>query len=178
MKTKNELKRFEDELYKNAISLKKFLVLYCGISGDDLLDIQISHKDIRQMFPELKRMWKDDLISDKALLYTGDVVAVIDSYGDIAPYICPNLEDKFSCIGIEKDDIKIEKSIRDIIEDEDLKTYELEELCSKYKETRRFREYKITSRILKRKIGEKKAKSKKYKKEKKFLIERDNEYEY
>ena len=56
MKTKRELKNFENELCQNAISLKKFLSIYCGISVDNLIDVKLAHKDIKKIFPRLTKL--------------------------------------------------------------------------------------------------------------------------
>ena len=42
---KNQLKKLRKEMDYNSITLKKFLVLYCGITSDSLGEKKISHEE-------------------------------------------------------------------------------------------------------------------------------------
>jgi hypothetical protein len=49
---KKILKDLEKEY---SISLKSFLMIFCGICNETLLQGKISHDDVKHLFPELKK---------------------------------------------------------------------------------------------------------------------------
>lgn len=145
-----ELRSLMKELEGNSISVQKFLSIYCGISAENILNVKISHADLKILMPQLKRVGFDSLLKDKTDLYVGNIIAVRDSYGNIAPYKSPEMELNYEsydvCVESNKD-----KEIKKIIVNEDLNTYELSQLCKKFKISGRMREFRIAYSILKTK---------------------------
>lgn len=166
MNNKNKMNKLIKELYDNGISLRKFLLYYCGLSIENYKNIKLSHSDIKVLMPYLKKVSYEYLLSNKSELYNGNIVAVIDSYNNIAPYITPKMVKENDLVNI---DVKREKNkniIKNAILNENLNTYELSELCKAYKKVGRFKEYRIAHNLLKSK---KDLKVKKYKKQKELL---------
>lgn len=166
-------KYLEEELKNNCISLRKFLMIYCGVDDEILCDLTMSHKDIKKLIPDLKRISFEKLYSDMRSLYVGDVIVVKDSYGNIAPYVCPKLEE----ILVPKimDYKNDEEEIENLILNSDLKSYELSIICKKLKAYKKFKEYRIANNLLKSKID---IKGRQYKKEKYNLRKKEKENEY
>lgn len=166
-KKKQRIKKVKKELENNCIDLKSFLMCYCGIYNESIKKEKISHKDMKILFPNLVRISFESLLEDKKNLYTGIIIAVKDSYGNVAPYINPDLQEidyVTEVTDCEQDTIT--KEVEEIILNEDLSTYELSVLCKRFKDTNRTREFRIAYRLLKSK---KDCKIKKYKKEKTSL---------
>ena len=92
MRQKNEIRKLRKELNENAIDIKKFLIKY-DLFEDVVLDLKISHKDLKLLIPDLRTVSYERIIKDKKILYTGDVVCVRDSFGVVIPYISPSLTD-------------------------------------------------------------------------------------
>ena len=67
--------------------------MYCNIDINSLDGVELSHKDIKFLMPDLKRISFEDLASDMRKLYIGKVIAVEDSFGNVAPYICPKIKE-------------------------------------------------------------------------------------
>ena len=157
--------RLMDELRKKSMSIKKFLYYYCGISGESLKNINLSHSDIKLLMPDLKRVSYEYVLNNMSELYVGNIICVIDSYNNIAPYITPVLCETECFINVEKNTNDNDKKITNIILSEDLTIYELSILCKQYKRLGRMKEYRIAHDILK----SKKSPVKQYKKEKELL---------
>ena len=168
----------ENKYCNKTISLKKFLVNYCRISEESLKRAKFSHKDIKELIPSLKRVSFNWLMDNKPLLNNGSVILVTDFYGNVVPYVRPILKECLIPISVDIKKSEFETIFEDIILDENLETYELELLCNKYKACRRFKEYKVLNRLLKRKLSVKTKKVKQYKIEKYNLRVKENENEY
>jgi len=167
----SESRKIEKELRNISMSLNKFLTLYCGIPNDKLINIKMSHRDIKSSFPNLKRISFESAYKDKKLLAIGRVVIVTDSYGNIGPYLIP---DMFSVSqDFELKQSKREENLENVILSEGLSKYELVLLCRYYKKHNRQEEYWIATRLLKKKKDFYKVK--KYKKEKFDLIMKGRE---
>ncbi len=150
MSSKNN--EFEKELRNFCISFKKFLISYYGVCYEEICNKKMSHKDIKILIPDLRRISFDALIVDKKSLYTGDVVMVRDSYGNIAPYITPEVQTTFvqqvyDCEQSITD--KKDEKLKQIIISENLSKYELVVLCRYFKKNGRIAEYRIANRLLK-----------------------------
>jgi len=100
---KEDLINLKKDLEKNCISLTKFLINYCGIYSDDMHNIEISHSDIKELMPQLKRVSFESLLKNKNGFYTGNIIPVKDCCGNVVPYINPMLKvDELSQINCEK----------------------------------------------------------------------------
>jgi hypothetical protein len=167
MKQKEQLKALKKEMQDISISLKKFLILYYG------LDIEyvdkLSHRDIKELIPDSKRISYEELLNRKKDLYTGNVVAVRDCFGDVVPYIKPNIEITHEPILIGNCKRKKEENLEIHI---NLSTYELSILCKKFKLSKQFGEYRKAYRALKSK---KEVKTKKFIKERYSLMVKEND---
>jgi len=135
----------------NSISLRKFLMFYYGISDSNIFSHNLTHKDIKVLFPDLKRVNFDYVLDNIKEIYTGSIIMVKDSIGNSVPYINPKLD---ICI---EDDIDIEiteedknDTFEEIIDLENLNLYELLELAKKYKMNNRINEYRKVCRIIKK----------------------------
>lgn len=135
----------------NCISLRKFLMFYYGISDSNILSHNLTHKDIKVLFPDLKRVSFEYVLDNIKEVYIGTIIMVKDSIGNAVPYINPKLD-----ICIEYDiDIEIPEEDKDntfeqIIDLENLNLYELIELAKKYKSNNRIKEYRKVCRIIKK----------------------------
>ena len=135
----------------NSISLRKFLMFYYGINDSNILSHNLTHKDIKTLFPNLKRFSFDYVLDNIKEIYTGSIIMVKDSMGNAVPYINPKLD-----ICIEEDiDIEIteednDNTLEEIIDLENLSLYELAELAKKYKTDNRINEYRKVCRIIKK----------------------------
>lgn len=146
----------------DSISISKFLRIYYGITDEVLLTGDISHKAIKQLIPDLKRLPFDYAYKNEDLIASGDIVLVNDSNGNIIPYKTPDaLEDIDDIEDCLEATTKEEKAIKVTIEIEGLNLYQLSELCKNFKKNHRIKEYRFTYRILKAKKI-KNAKTKKY----------------
>ena len=162
---KEELKKLKKELESRCISLTKFLINYCGIYTDNIHNINISHYDVKELMPNLKRISFENLLKYKNGLYTGEFIPVKDYHGNIVPYINPMLDIDIS---YEIDcEIEKEKEIQPTPLTDDLRAYELAKLCKLFKEHNKKREYRAAQKLLKQK---KDSDSKQYKKKKNNLI--------
>ena len=144
---KKVLKDLEKEY---SISLKSFLMIFCGICNETLLQGKISHDDVKHLFPELKKSTFEYLSKNINEIYTGNIILVKDSYGFIAPYQKPLIEEYIEIPDIEIIDDKKEKAIEEIVNLENLSLYELSELGKKYKEENRLTEYRKVCRLIKK----------------------------
>ena len=169
MKQKYESKSLNQILEDNSISLKKFLVLYCGINPESLNDIRFSHNDIKVIMPHIRRTSFKYLMQNINELYIGKIISVKDSYGLVLPYICPRINE------ISNPDITCNEEKEEIELSNDLKLYELRLLKKKLKEYKRYKEYRNATKLIRSKID---YKAKQYKKEKCRLKEREKENEY
>ena len=135
----------------NSISLRKFLMFYYGICDSNILSHNLTHKDIKILFPDLKRVSFDYVLENIKEIYVGSIIMVKDSIGNAVPYINPKLD---ICI---EDDIDIEiteededNTFEEVIDLENLHLYELVELAKKYKTDNRINEYRKVCRMIKK----------------------------
>lgn len=162
----DELIKLKKELEKKCISLTKFLINYCGIYNEEIYNIKISHQDIKELMPELKRVSFESLIGNKSSFYTGSIIPVKDCYGNVVPYVNPMLEiEVIKEIDCEPIDDNFDLDNLDI--DGELSKYDLVKLCRVLKEHNKYREYREAHKLLK---NTKEEKVKKYKKRKTDLI--------
>jgi len=144
---KKELRELEKQY---AISLKSFLVVFCGIYNETLLTQKVSHDDIRHLFPELKKVGFDYISKNLNEIYVGNIILVRDSFGFIAPYKKPLIEEYIEMPNIEIIETKREKIIEEVVNLENLSLYELSELGKKYKDENRLTEYRKVCRLIKK----------------------------
>lgn len=135
----------------NSISLRKFLMFYYGICDSNILSHNLTHKDIKVLFPDLKRVSFDYVLDNIKEIYTGSIIMVKDSIGNAVPYINPKLD---ICIEEDIDIETIEETKNDSFEEivnlENLNLYELVELAKKYKIDNRINDYRKVCRIIKK----------------------------
>ena len=89
---------------KNEMSLAKFLTRYEFITGSDLKNI--THEDVKILFPELKRSSFEYVDKHKNELYSGDLVLVNDGH-KVIPYYVPkdkDLDGEYTEVIIEKEE--------------------------------------------------------------------------
>lgn len=165
---KKELKNVITELLNKNLYMKitKFLTVYCGVNERVINNKIVSHKDISFLLPNLKRISYDDALNNIEAFYRGELIIVIDSYGNIAPYVTPIIDNKnisdseqedeeYSEIDIE---IYVENedcdTVKDAISDENLSRYELAILCKYYRKNQQYSKYRATRELLKSKKDE------------------------
>lgn len=173
-KNKNMLNDLKSE---QSVTLKTFLISYCGIYNETLFKSKLCHEDIKFLLPDLKRVSYDYVMKNIEQVYTGKIILVKDSYNHLAPYINPKLEE---CYDIEIDDCAEEFSNNDsnfdkVIDVENLNLYELNELRKKYKSDKRFNEYRRVCKIIKTRKASKEIYNNK---KQKILKRRDNDDKY
>ena len=142
-------KILKDLKSNNFISLRKFLVFYCGVCDRNILSHNLTHKDIKVLFPDLKRVSFEYVIDNIKEIYIGSIIMVKDSIGNAVPYINPKLD---ICIEADIDIIEDDKdnTFEEIIDLENLSLYELAELAKRYKTDNRINEYRKVCRIIKK----------------------------
>ena len=143
---------------KDSIGIKKFLKIYFGIIDEVLLNSKITHKDLRILIPELKRLPYKYTFKNNEKILSGEIVLVCDDKGTIIPYLSPipefDINENYD-FHTKKDN---EELFEEVINCEDFNTYQLSELCKKYKKDHRIREYRATYRVLKQKKQQKSKK--------------------
>ncbi len=153
MKRKLKLKKIKKELEKlkenDGISINKFLIRFYGIKIGKL---KISHDDICILLPNLEKINLDIILKNKNLIYTGKVVLIIDSYGNVQSYITPEINDYTENIINTEEDKKLK--FKGSVLDENLSRYELGILCEYYKKTKDCAKYRVVRELLKSKKDE------------------------
>ena len=148
-----------------AISIKKFLRLYMGVNDSRIMDARISHKDLRYLTPNLKRLPYKYVASDMKMVLSGNIIIIIDDYGNYIPYISPEAQFNIATSLSYRESKQNEKiSKKDILMEEELEKLrpeQLSEICKEYKRTNRGKDYNIAYRVLRRKKQEER-KSDKY----------------
>ena len=125
-------------------------MFYCGICDSNIFSNNLTHKDVKVLFPDLKRVSFDYVLNNIKEIYIGSIIMVKDYIGNSVPYINPKLD---ICI---EDDINIEifeedsDAFEEVIELENLNLYELVEIAKKYKTDNRINEYRKVCRIIKK----------------------------
>ena len=82
-KGKSTLKKLQKN---NSTTLKLFLIAYCGIQDSKLLSNKLTHKDIKHLFPNLKRVSFDYVLDNIDDVYIGNIILVEDSFDNVVPY--------------------------------------------------------------------------------------------
>lgn len=85
MKKKNKFNKYHDLI----ISASKYMSNYYNIKDKNLN--KLSHKDLKEIFPELISVNFGDITEEK--VFTGEILLVIDSENIILGYINPYLKD-------------------------------------------------------------------------------------
>ena len=166
MKQNEQIKRLKREMKDNSISIRKFLILYFGV--DVKCADELSHRDVKELIPQTRRISYENLLDNKRKMYTGEIISVKDCFGEVIPYIKPNLEPIYSSVIVN-----CKKKCKDNLKFNDgLNTYELSILCKKYKLLKRFKDYRKAYKLLKSKKEKPRVQ-----KIKKYILE-DDEYEY
>lgn len=146
-KNNNQLKNLRKEMDYNSITLKKFLILYCGIKSESLGERKISHEEIKILFPYIKRTSFDVISKNKKCLYSGEIIVVTDSYGKMIPYVKPIIKEENTLeFNVDVYTQRIEESVIK----ENLSPYELKMLSKRFKQLGRFKEYRIIRNLLKK----------------------------
>lgn len=175
MTQKKEIRKYEKELRETSITLTKFLISYCGISNERLKDTRISHKDVKQLMPSLKRVSFEWLMDNRILVDMGNIIPVVDFTGSIVPYIRPSMKKEYLINPVNNSESKFQTAIEDLVLNDNLEPYQISLLCNKYKVARRFREYRILNRLLKNKLRQQRMSVKKYKVKKYELMVKESE---
>lgn len=172
MKRKLKLKKIKKELEKlkenNSMSISKFLIRFFGIP---IYKLKVSHDDISILMPNLGKINLDIILKNKDLIYNGEALLVIDSYGNVQCYITPEIKEYEENIISTKRKDKNSK-FKDVVLSENLSRYNLSILCKYYKEKDPAK-YRIVQDLLKTKKDEEAVK--KYKNKKLELIMKGRE---
>jgi len=87
-KLKEDKKRLS-RMAQESISVEAFLARYLGIRDNSILSRDISHADIKALFPNLTRSSFDHVIDNPEIVSEGQVLLVTDCYGRTIPYFNP-----------------------------------------------------------------------------------------
>ena len=79
-----------ERLYEEGITMQFFLTQYLGVRDKHFLSGNITHTDIKTLFPRLVRTSFEYAVNNADKIYSGDLLLVIDSLGRAVPYINPN----------------------------------------------------------------------------------------
>ena len=158
----------------NSISLRNFLISYCNICCDGVLKNEITHKDMKILFPYLKRVSYEYVEKNLKQVYTGEILLVKDKIGNIVPYIKPEFIE-YDNMDIDIDScLEPKEEIEEIIELENLNYHELVLLSHKYRELNRLKEYRTVIRMIK-KFKKESGMDLYHKKKEKILLKRREE---
>ena len=151
----------------NHISIKSFLMCYCGIYSNQALSNKVTHDDIKVLLPYLKRKSFEYVLKNLCEVYTGDIILVSDALGNIVPYVKPKIknisEAMYVCCEVREE----QNNDFENIDLDKLSKYELIELRRKYKSNQKIECYGKICRLIKEK---KDPKVKRYHKNKEKLI--------
>lgn len=78
-------------LYDNKVSMTYFLSTIVGINHPAIYGKGLTHKDVKKLFPTLKRTSFDNIIDYPEKVYNGDVIMVEDAAGCVVPYLNPHI---------------------------------------------------------------------------------------
>lgn len=84
---KNKGKKKQERLIKDALSMQCFLVRFLGITDKNLVQADLTHNDLKALFPHLQRTGFNQVLDDPALVHTGEVLLVTDSAHNTVPYV-------------------------------------------------------------------------------------------
>ncbi len=183
-KKKSDKRRLR-ELTEQAIPMSTFLAKIIGIR-DRSISAELTHKDLLYLLPELERTSYRKILDDPEMVYSGEVVLVLDIANNVVPYIVDRELQSLDEMGIS--DVIDATSWESIPQEElpnlrdyDLKSmsvYELEKLLAIYHSTNQIGHYeKVRRELISRsdsKQGVRRSKEKALRKE----IKRQNKDEY
>ena len=130
-----------NKLCCNKVSITFFLASIAGINHPAIYRKELTHKEVKILFPSLKRKSFEKVLEKPSEVYQGEVIMVEDALGHIAPYENPHTvvelfeidedDPDYELYGFEDD---VEEEIPDIhdMDLDDLSTYELSELLKIY----------------------------------------------
>lgn len=188
-KKKKDRKKQED-LRQNSISIERFLSNILGVKVEELLRAHLTHEDLKQILPNLKRASIAQVLDDPCMVATGKVILVTDSTHRCLPYkndrknfLGNQINSDFSMVmdpeEWENPDATVQRPHYDDLSE--LTTYELSEYA---KELYELGFIGARERVLKElrtrpdsKQGVRRSKEKALKKEKKFLKKQEDEDE-
>lgn len=182
-KKKVDKKRLK-KLTEQAIPISTFLAKMLGIRDKNIVG-ELTHKDLSYLLPDLQRTSYRKILDDPEMVYSGEVVLVIDIANNAVPYIVERNLQPLEEMGISDaidTEVWDEPSKTEVpnLKDYDLKSmsiYELEQLLAIYHSTNQIGYYeKVRREITSRsdsKQGVKRSKQKALKKE----VKREK-YEY
>ena len=159
MGKENKKERIFEILEEKAISINVFIRRCLGAYNEELMRTPLTHRDLVKIFPYLKRTSYDVIMDDPACLYTGDIVAVMDSNATIILYQNTQMdflesEEYLSAVdealmGDTSNEWKAEPQTS--VQSYDLKsmsTYELTCLMKLYTKTGQWHSYEVVRREL------------------------------
>lgn len=158
-----------------ALTLREFLIKYYGIDCE-MVD-KLTHKDLKEIIPEIKRYPMDLVDKNKGLIYRGEVIMVKDKNNYELAYVNPQRNGLvFSEIillelGYNDDS---SKEYIDLDTLDELSLYELRECLTEAKKRHDNRE----CRMIKKEIDKKSEGKKNTKRTKLERVLRKEKYEY
>ncbi len=76
-----------ENLSEQAVSMEEFLKRFLNINNDELIKQGLTHKELKKIFPNLRRSSFDAILDDPSMVYRGQVVLVLDSNDNVIPYV-------------------------------------------------------------------------------------------
>ena len=126
-----------NKLCCNKVSITFFLSAIAGLHHPAIYRKELTHKEVKSLFPALKRTSFDYVLDDPESVYTGEIIMVEDALGNVVPYINPDIEEEemedvfFDDDYLELDPVEEIPNI-DEIDLEELTVYELTQLLRTY----------------------------------------------
>ena len=112
---------------KNEISLSKFLSRYGYLTGKDLKNV--THEEVKELFPEFKRSSFKEIDKNPELLITGKIILVNDGRKTI-PYYA-RIQEKEEYTIVERESVEKRKIDDEIYDYTSMSLYELRLLLRK-----------------------------------------------
>lgn len=75
-----------------GISMSQFISKVLGVRNKQIMFNEITHADLKQLFPDLVRTGYDVVLDDPEALFEGEVVLVFDAKGNYIPYRVRNYD--------------------------------------------------------------------------------------
>lgn len=136
------------KIYKSMyVSMPYFLYHYIGYNEENIY--KMTHKDIKELFPTLRRSSITDVCKNPRIIYEGNVILVKDRRGLVVPYYNPL--DKNSVFSCMDDIVSKEKDNKeyDILDIKKLTNYELKKEYGLQKKSHNFGRFKMVRTIKK-----------------------------
>ena len=128
-----------NKLCCNKVSITFFLASIAGINHPAIYRKELTHKEVKKLFPALRRTSFDDVLEEPDAIYQGEVIMVEDALGNIAPYRNPHVVEEEDAFEYEEGELygyadATEEEIPDIydMDLESLSVYELSQLLRVY----------------------------------------------